>query len=115
MIFAYVFAYVFVFLFPRILIRTGNPEHKDDILRNGSLLVLPEDESTPGIQDMGFTVASKGLFVVALFKDGIAHVQFTEDIGKISSVKVVVDTNNENWMIVSEVKISLQKEKNMTI
>lgn len=95
------------FFFLRILIRTGNPDHKDDVLVNGSLLVLPVESSRPvsTLQDSAFTVTSSGFLVVASFKEGLAHVQFSENMEKISCVKVVVEADNENWMIVSEVRV----------
>lgn len=94
-----------------ILIRTGNPDHKDDVLVNGSLLVLPIESSRPvsALQDSTFTVTSSGFLVVASFKNGLAHVQFSENMEKISCVKMVVEADNENWMIVSEIHIKERK------
>lgn len=105
-----------LFLFLRILIRTGNPDHKDDVLVNGSLLVLPLESSrpVPTLQDSAFTVTSSGFLVVASFKDGLAHVQFSENMEKISRVKVVVEADNENWMIVSEVRIFYREQSELS-
>lgn len=104
-----------LFLFLRILIRTGNPDHKDDVLVNGSLLVLPIESSRPvsALQDSTFTVTSSGFLVVASFKNGLAHVQFSENMEKISCVKMVVEADNENWMIVSEVRIIYREQSEL--
>ncbi|XP_062609322.1 alpha-1,3-mannosyl-glycoprotein 4-beta-N-acetylglucosaminyltransferase B-like [Saccostrea cucullata] len=94
-----------------ILFRTGNPDHKADILLNGSVLIKPEESTTPSdvLLQAGFTVTGTGFYMVATFTDGLAQIKFSEDIGKIQYIKVLVEANNENWMIVSEIHIKERK------
>lgn len=54
---------------------------------------------------MMFIIFFLGFLVVASFKEGLAHVKISENMEKISCVKVVVEADNENWMIVSEVRV----------
>jgi hypothetical protein len=65
-----------------------------------------EDSTTPSgvLQNTSLTLTSTGFYVVMSFKDGLVNVKFGEDMGKIQYIRAMVDADNENWMIVSEVR-----------
>ncbi|KAK3099227.1 hypothetical protein FSP39_001257, partial [Pinctada imbricata] len=95
-----------------ILIRSGNPDHAEDIFQNTSVLIKPDPKFASSFLKfvkngkIPFHPVDEGFFKVGEFdKQGLAQFSIPDTVGRIEHVKLLMNANNKNWVIISEVCI----------
>ncbi|EFO21313.2 UDP-GlcNAc:a-1,3-D-mannoside b-1,4-N-Acetylglucosaminyltransfe rase IV [Loa loa] len=78
-----------------IVIRTGNPEHQDDILSESAEVLLRK-------------VNEDSFISIARFNErGTVRVDFTESI-RVNSLKIEIHEGSSNWLIINEMHIIVE-------
>lgn len=90
----------------RYRLQSGNNDHPLDRL-NAAVEVRPVQPESADIWTM-YNTTSDGLLVLGHFNDvGIASGMIDAGIGKIKEIRLNVLKDSENWVILSEVNITI--------
>lgn len=95
----------FCFYIFRFLFRSGNFEQPSDRFYNTTVEVLPASGNTSLISAaLPFNVTKDGFLVVGSFNNiGIADGVIDSKIGKLKELRLHVNSDSQNWVILREV------------
>ncbi|XP_028816029.1 alpha-1,3-mannosyl-glycoprotein 4-beta-N-acetylglucosaminyltransferase B isoform X2 [Denticeps clupeoides] len=93
------------------LFRSGNFEASSDKFHNTTVEVLPSDHSVS--ENLGRTgpaqyhLSSDGFVVIGSFVNGIAEGQIDSVFQKLSAIRLVVHSDSDMWVLLSEISIKV--------
>lgn len=95
------------------MFRSGNIEHPEDRFHNTTIEVLPwQQDTVEGGSSVEFNTTTDGYIVVGAFDQlGVAEGSIPAKLGMIQELRLKVNAEPENWVILNEVsgKISTFK------
>ncbi|KAM9511639.1 alpha-1,3-mannosyl-glycoprotein 4-beta-N-acetylglucosaminyltransferase B-like isoform 2-T2 [Salvelinus alpinus] len=95
----------------RYLFRSGNIENNGDHLYNTTVAVLPSDSSVRdrlvGGQSPQYKGSYGGFIVIGCFVDGVAEGQIDAQMQPISALRLLVHSDSDMWVLLSEIFIQL--------
>ncbi|XP_058049024.1 alpha-1,3-mannosyl-glycoprotein 4-beta-N-acetylglucosaminyltransferase-like protein MGAT4D [Ahaetulla prasina] len=96
----------------RYLFRSGNSEHRRDLLFNTTVEVLPsKDINLQTVRNNANTTniikTSDGFFQIDNFEDGIAEGAIPPFLGNIKALRLFIHSSSSKWILLSEEYISV--------
>ncbi|XP_070612743.1 alpha-1,3-mannosyl-glycoprotein 4-beta-N-acetylglucosaminyltransferase-like protein MGAT4D [Erythrolamprus reginae] len=94
----------------RYLFRSGNSDHRRDILFNATVDVLPSNNITlrtvrNNANNITIIKTWDGFFQIDNFEDGIAEGGIVPFLGNINALRVFIHSNSPKWVLLSEIFI----------
>lgn len=106
------------------MFRSGNIEHPEDRFSNTTVEVLPFDavpgdssgSAAAGGNSQEFNITSDGYVIVGAFDQlGVAEGSIASKLGKIQEIRLRVQGEAENWVILNEVRRGLRCSSSVVI
>ncbi|XP_070804793.1 alpha-1,3-mannosyl-glycoprotein 4-beta-N-acetylglucosaminyltransferase-like protein MGAT4D [Pituophis catenifer annectens] len=94
----------------RYLIRSGNSEHRKDILFNATVEVLPSKDINlqtvrNSANNINIIKTWDGFFQIDNFEDGVAEGAIPPFLGNIKALRLFIHSSSSKWVLLSEVFI----------
>ncbi|XP_071088522.1 alpha-1,3-mannosyl-glycoprotein 4-beta-N-acetylglucosaminyltransferase B-like [Haliotis cracherodii] len=105
-------------LLEKFLFRTGNTDHTDDRVYDGTIEVLPETppDNPVHLPKLDFAPGEKqtkeeGYYILGVFDDqGICEGDVPEDLGKIAVLRIHFQSDSNHWLVISEIHVKERKQ-----
>lgn len=86
--------------------RSGNIEHPEDRFYNATVEVMPV-QPLEAVGSREFNTTSEGYVIVGSFDQlGVAEGSINAQIGQVNELRIRVQSDAENWVILNEVSWS---------